>query len=555
MKRILAAAFVGFFALTAQAAEPEAPGAGTLLQQVQPITPPSPLPNETGLTIEQEGGGKLPPSAPFLVKTLQISGNTLFDTPTLHALVADGEGKTLTLSQVGELAARITNYYHSHGYPLARAIIPAQAIQEGVVVIQVIEARFGKVRLDNHSRVNDPLVEATLSPLQSGQAIDQRELDHCLLLLNDIPGIVVNATLKPGETVGTSDLVVQASPGPALTGNIEMDDYGNRYTGRVRFGATINFIDPLHHGDVLSVNALSSGREMDYGRVVYESLVNGEGTRMGGSYSDLHYILGDTFSSLNGHGTAQVESLWAKHPFVRSVEANLYGQVQYDRLELHDDINATGIRTDRHLDNLTATLAGDARDALLSGAVNAWNLGLTAGHVSFSNSEAQLADAKTANTQDRFVKGNVNLSRLQSMGPKNALYLAFTGQWANTNLDPSQKMIAGGPYSVRAYDMSALSGDVGYLGTAELRHDLGSAWEGQWQAVAFIDSQHVTVNKAPWTATVNSANLGGAGLGLNWTGRDHWSAKAYVATQIGALPALVASNASVHAWVEINKGF
>ncbi len=77
------------------------------------------------------------------------------------------------------------------------------------------------------------------------------------------------------------------------------------------------------------------------------------------------------------------------------------------------------------------------------------------------------------------------------MTQKDTLYLTLSGQWANTNLDPSQKMIAGGPYTVRAYEMSAVTGDTGVQASAEWRHDL-RAWHGQWQAVAFLDSEHVT---------------------------------------------------------------
>lgn len=555
LRPLLAALFVAVIPLAVQAAGPAAPDAGSILRQIQPVTPPLSAPIQPGLTIEREGGARLPPSAPFEVKAIRISGNTLFDTATLHALVAHAEGRKLTLSKLDELATGITDYYHSHGYPLARAIIPAQAIRDGVVNIEVIEARYGKISLDNRSRVNDPLLEATLSPLQSGHAIGQTELDHALLLLSDVPGVVVAATLKPGETVGTSDLLVNTTPGPSVTGNGVLDNYGNRYTGRARIGGTVNFIDPLHHGDVLSLNGLSSGRGMNYARITYESLLNGQGTRMGGSYSALHYILGEPIASLNAHGTAQVESLWAKHPLVRSRDANLYGQIQYDGLQLRDHIDASAIKNDRNLSNWTVILAGDGRDGLLAGAASAWNLGWTAGQVNFGDAAAQLADAATANTQGGFSKWNVNLARLQGLGPKNTLYLAFAGQWANGNLDPSQKMPAGGPYTVRAYDMGAIAGDSGYLGIAEFRHVLGMAWQGQWQAVAFVDSAHVTVNKHVWVAGENSARLNGVGVGLNWAGPNRWSARAYVATPIGSIPALVASTASTRAWVEIGKGF
>jgi hypothetical protein len=86
----LAAALAIFFLpLAVHAAEPVVPGAGSILQQTQPVMPPAPSATGTGLAIEQPGGGTLPPSAPFLVKAIQLSGNTAFDTPTLHALIAE----------------------------------------------------------------------------------------------------------------------------------------------------------------------------------------------------------------------------------------------------------------------------------------------------------------------------------------------------------------------------------------------------------------------------------------------------------------------------------
>src|ERR1700723_3465305 len=138
-KSLLAVLFVVCPAMAAQAAVPAAPDAGSILQQMQPVTPPSPSSSGMGLTIEREGGQELPPSVPFMVKTIRISGNTRFDTAILHALVADEEGKNLSLSQLGKLVGRITDYYHSHGYPLAQAVIPAQAIRDGVVTVDVIE--------------------------------------------------------------------------------------------------------------------------------------------------------------------------------------------------------------------------------------------------------------------------------------------------------------------------------------------------------------------------------------------------------------------------------
>lgn len=557
MRPLLAALLPITAPLAAQAAEPLVPGAGTILRQVQPATPAIPSSSGTGLTIEQEDGRKLPPRAPVKVTRFQITGNTVFDTPILHALVADSEGASLTFAQLSERVARITGYYRSSGYPLARAILPAQTIQSGVVRIEVIEARYDKVRLENSSRVSDALLEAILSPVKSGQAIAQTALDHSLLLLSDIPGVAVAATLKPGGDLGTSDLLVNIAPGRAIEGNVVLDNYGNRYTGEAHIGATVNFNNPLHRGDVLSVSALSSGSGLNYGSVAYNSLLNGQGTLMGASYSALRYSLGGSLDPLNAHGTAQVTSVWTMHPFVRSRDVNVYGLVQYERLELRDRIDSGAMRTDRHLGNATVSLSGDVHDGLLSNAISTWSVAWTWGRVGFDDQDAASADAVTAETSGRFSKWTVSLSRLQELTAANVLYLAFSGQWANDNLDASEKMIAGGPYTVRGYDMGAISGDSGYQGTVELRHEIDFAWlnQGQYQAVVFIDSAHLTLNEMPWLAGSNSATISGVGMGLHWVGSNQWAAKAHVATRIGPTPELVARNSSTRAWAEISKEF
>jgi len=548
-----------FFALTLVAfptlanAQGVVPSAGVFLQLIQPVIPPA-ASKGGGLTVERRDGTNLPSSAPFLVQTLEITGNTLFAKATLHALVADSEGKILNLTQLGELAARITLYYQSRGYPLARAMIPAQAIVTGIVRIEVHEATYGKISLENRSRVKEALLESALAPLQRGKIIGQTELDRALLQIADIPGVVVSAILKPGDVVGTSDLLVSTTPSPMIQGNIIVTNYGDHYTGRLPIRATVNLINPLQHGDVLSFTGLSSGRYLNYGSVAYEFALKGQGTRVGGSYTALRYELGAPLASLNAHGTAQVGSLWAMRPLVRSRSVNLYGRIQYEAKQLTDRIDVAAIRTDRHLDNWTGNLGGDLSHL---GSDNSWNLNWTSGRVGLDDNTAQLADEATAKTQGGFSKWNVSLARWQNVSQQNSLYLAFYGQWTTTNLDSAEKLSVGGPASVRAHDVGTLSGDAGYLVIGEFRHDLGSGAgsSGRWQTVAFVDTAHVKVNAHAWHAGPNEATLTGVGIGINWTGLKQWRSKAYIATQIGSTPILLNNSASTRVWIEINKGF
>lgn len=533
-----------------------APDAGGLLQQLLPFMPSPSGSGGAGLSLEQADGSRapLPASDPILVQRIRITRNTLFDTETLHALVAHAEGQSLTLPQLGDLAGIITKYYRSRGYLLSRAIIPAQTISAGLVRIEIIEVRLGEIRLDNNSAVRDSVLQATLSNLKSGQDISRTELDYALLLLSDLAAVKVDATLRPGRLPDTSDLVVAVQPGAATSGSVGVDNTGDDFTGVVRVAGNFTLNNPLRLGDTLTIGVLSSGKGINNARLGYEAVVSRHGTRIGGSYSSLQYLLGGTLAPLGASGTALANQLFVRQPFFRETEKNVYGQFQYEGLKLRDHLGISQIKTDRSLENWTFNLSGDARDLLLNGANSSWSLGLTTGRVTFDDVAAQMADAATARTEGRFTKWTVNLARLQGLSPSTTLYLRFAGQWTGSNLDSSQKFAASGLSGVRAYGAGAISGDLGYLLNAEFGYTMGQVLQGQVQAIGFIDSAYVLVNQKPWVLGPNSVSLSGIGVGLNWTVASKWSARVSIASPVGPKQPLI-STREPRLWLELRRGY
>ncbi len=540
--------------LSVHAAGP-APDSGSILQQLQPAIPALPSSGAPSLQLKPKDALPLADSPPFEVKAIRITGNTVFPTEVLHALVLAEEGRELSLSQLEALAARVTAYYQERGFPLTRAMIPAQTVQDGTVVIRVVEARYGEISLANSSRVSERLLSSTASALRKGDLITERTLDRTLLLLSDVPGTGLGATLKPGATSGTADLDIAVAPGAAATGELTLDNYGNQYVGRARAGGIASLINPFRQGDILSAAIVTTGSDMNYGRVSYDTLLNGLGLRSGVSYSAVRYVLGRSLSSLEANGTAEVASLWVRQPLWRGRQMNLVAQLQYDAKRLRDHIDSTSVRNDRHLDNLVLSVSGDVRDDLLAGGVSIWSLGWTRGRLAFDDAVAESADASSANTRGHFSKWNANFSRIQSLSVKDTLYLNLAAQWADGNLDTSEKIAVGGPATVRAYDIGSISADRGYFGTLELRRDLGTYYSGRWQALGFVDAAHVTVNHQAWSNGQNTASLSGAGIGLNWSGPGQWKASASLAARLGDAPSLISSAASVRAWVTLSKAF
>jgi hemolysin activation/secretion protein len=541
-----------------RAADAPLPNAGSILQQIQP---PAPLPpsGSTGLAVEPGRAGAAVDSAPFEIKQLQISGNTRFDTTTLHALVSEAEGRRMTLRELDALIQRITTHYRQAGYPLARAIIPVQTIRDGVVRIEVIEARYGRVLLDNKSSVRDSLLQGMLAPLQPGDLVSQAELDRALLLLSDIPGMELGALLRAGEAVGSSDLLVNTAAGARFGAYVDADNYGNEYTGRAQARAGLSYFNALGLGDVASLDVLSSGDKLKYARLGYELQLGSLGTRAGAAWSSLEYRLGQSASDLDAHGNADVGSAWITHPWVRSVALNVNSQLEYEHFDLRDRVDASSIRNDRHLDKVTLSLSGNVLSSWAGGMADTWRLDVGRGQVNFDDSAAQLADAATARTEGNFTLWNLYLSHSQNLGASTVLAVMVNAQQTTTNLDPSQKFTLGGPYAVRAYDTGEIQGDTGYTLIAELRQSLNAlgvgSGAGQWQAVAFADTGHVKVNRTPWASGANGATMSGVGLGLNWFGPAQWSARASVATPVGADPDISGVSRHTRGWVSLNKGF
>jgi hemolysin activation/secretion protein len=525
------------------------PGGGQLLQQL--TLPPPPLPTDRpALSIVEPSKARANSTTPIAVRHIRIRGNTLLPTEQLHALVASGEGRTLTLSELQGLAERITQFYHQHGYPLSRAYVPAQTISDGEVTFAVLEARYGAVTLNNTSMTSTRPLAATLAPVASGSPVSEITLDRTLLLLSDIPGVIVNSTLRPGTAPGTSDLEVDTSDAARYSGLVAVDDFGNPYTGRARGTGVFNINSLLHEGDKLDLTALTSGPGMSYGQLEYRYLLDAEGTTLGVATSDLHYRLSGSLSALEAEGAAQVDSVDVKQPLLRGIDTNLYLQVQFDHRQLDDHVDAAALLTDRRINGGTAVLAGDRRDN--SGVFN-FNLSADVDHVSFGGAASQLADLLGARTQGTDAHYNLTLARLQQLDQRNDVYLALTGQLANSNLDPADQFYLGGPSNARGYDVGALTGAQGYLASIEWRHVL-VPWRGVWLASLFADRGHIEVYKDPFRDELNVATLSDVGVGLHWDGPHEWVVTAQAATPVGPSSPLLHADSGGRVWLQTQKG-
>lgn len=523
------------------------PDAGSMLEEIRPA-PALPRTEAPAPRIDEQTVANLPNGMRVMVKGLRISGQIVFTEAELMTLVSDGIGKELSLAELNQLAARITQHYRQHGYLVARAYLPAQDIRDGQVNIAILEGHLGKVEIVNAAGLSDSAL-APVAALPTGQPLQGNSLEGGLLSLSDLPGVEVKSTLKPGESIGTSDLLVEVSPGKAVTGSVDFDTYGNRYSGDMRIGGSLYFNNPLKLGDQVSLRAQTSGSGLDYGLIGYQLPLGSHGTRVGATWSEMRYLLGKEYGGLDANGEAGVGSVHVQHPFVRSRGLNLYGQARYESKRLVDRVGLFATQIDKTLDNLTLSVSGDRTDAFGRGGVSSFSLSYTSGDLALDAISMAL-DAATAQSQGSFGKTEFSFQRLQRLTDAASFYFSYAGQWADKNLNSSEKFTLGGAYSVRAYPQGEANGDEGQLATAELRWRAGD----NWQFKGFYDEGNVSINRNPWLAALNERRLSGAGVGATFSA-DQMRVDLLVAWKIGTGVPTSDVDRSPRAWLQAVRYF
>jgi hemolysin activation/secretion protein len=261
---------------------------------------------------------------------------------------------------------------------------------------------------------------------------------------------------------------------------------------------------------------------MKFGRLSYVIPIGHYGTRIGASATGFQYRLGKDFASTGANGEGQVYTLYALHPLLRTRNANVFIQGAAERKDL-EDRQDPDIVVDQTITNGKLGVVGDFRDRLISGGLNSYSLTVTSGKLEIAPADALAADQSAVGGQraGHFSKINLEYRRLQRITDQLNLLFAYAAQGANRNLTAAEQMALGGPNGVRAYPVGEAPGDVGQIGTLELRYLVPKlqVFGGDLTLSTFIDHGQVLTQKNPTPAAAavspNRRSITGAGVGVS----------------------------------------
>lgn len=439
------------------------------------------------------------------VKSFKITGNTLITEEQALEAVKPYTNQKLTLDQIKEAAAAVTQLYTNIGR-VAQAVIPPQDVVNGVIQIKIIEGKVGGViiELDKSapSRFKSEVISQFIAANNpEGGFIDLNGLERSLALLNETPGNEVSGELITGDKEGTSNIQVNARDTGLFPGRVDASNYGASNTGPGQLVGSLSLNNPSGNGDQATLDVIGSEGSI-YGQIKYGMPIGYDGWRLSAGVSALDYKSLSSFSSTITQGTAQTYGLYSAYALERKARSNKTVIINFENKNYNNQTN--GVQTSNYqINNLSAGINGNN---FLDQAYINWGLTATAGHLAINNTTQTINDQNGAATQGYFGKLSFNGSVTQPL-PINRTNIVGSvyGQLANKNLNSAEQFYLGGPYGVRAYPVAQGGGSQGAIASVEVIHSL----ENQLQLGVFFDAgvvQQYVTTYANWQGLTNAGN-------------------------------------------------
>ena len=510
--------------------------AGSLQQQIE-RNQPLRLPPVMSPEVSVGRAIAAPEGAPVVtVSRFVFKGNTLLTESQLSQILSGQIGLPLSFSALESLVAQVAQAYRDRGW-VVRAFLPEQDIVAGLVQIQIVESKLGQIVIEGElppSLSALKLKRIIQAQQAEGAFLNGSSLDRGLLIADDISGANVSAKMVEGQQEAQTDVLLQVRQRPWLDSNVGLDNSGSPSTGAVRASAMFNINNLGAAGAMLSAQvAKTEGTR--YERLGFTFPLGVQGLKLGVNRSQMNYQVLNVGKDLEALGTSKTTGVDLTYPIIRSRTENVYSTLAMDDKAFTN--YAAGMLASKYGTRaLSLSLLGNRLDDWgLAGGTSTWSLAYSAGFLNLAGSPNEDSLAKDANPGGNYRKLRYSLGREQSLNSNWSLYGSFSGQWANKNLDSSEKLVLGGNNGIRAYGPSEAGGANGQILNMEARWRYNPALA----LSAFYDLGRIQINVSndySGAPAVNNYSLKGGGLAAAWTSEKGTSIKVIWARRTGVNP-------------------
>ena len=394
-------------------------------------------------------------------------------------------GKPVTLGGLDEISREVINYFREQGFPVVNVVVPQQTVKDGVIQILAIEARVGRVKVENARWFRPDNIRKEVN-LREGDKIDANQLQDDMNWLNTNPFRTADLKFEPGEKEGTTDLVIDVKDRLPLRFYTTYDDYGIDLTGKNRQSLGLNLGNLFSLDHQMGFQYTTSWKDLFNSMNAYSGsylipLPWRNSLTVFGSYTDsqAELVPGQNFEGdswqMSGRYNVPLPTL---EPVNHACYVGLDFKQSSNAFLVFGQNIATGAGSGLapfSIFQLTAGYNASVPDDL---GLTSLELGgfYSPGGVSGWNSTAQFQQV-VPNSCASYVYGKFNLNRTFVLPYKFTLSGNFNGQLSSTALMPTEEYGLGGYNTVRGYDERSANGDNAYVFNVELRTPPGSIFK------------------------------------------------------------------------------
>ena len=199
-----------------------------------------------------------PKSNGFAVKKIEFSESQIFEDKELDAIVKESRKDHAGMDLLNDVVDKVNEEYEEKGYPNAVAYIPEQTAKDGVFKIELVEGKIGSFTVVDNKYTFDAYYLWRFH-FNRKKPLNLKDFEHQLILFNKWnDGYAATATINPGKTAGTSDIVLNAKETHPLSIIGVYDNYGSEGTGKLRVGAHLVIQSLLKMRDTLQAGIIAN---------------------------------------------------------------------------------------------------------------------------------------------------------------------------------------------------------------------------------------------------------------------------------------------------------
>lgn len=445
-------------------------------------------PGRTGETLSEEGqregvpfgtdtGLQPPPSselAPevasikFTLNRIHILDPVVFNEAELLSPFQHLIGGPLTVGELKKIAESITTKYQKAGFILTQVIIPRQEIQGGVVKLQVISGFIDKVEVKGKVC---PELQAMLmryaEKIAACRPLQVDTLERYTLLANDIPGLIVNAVLKPSKTTPKATDLILVAEEKLENAYANVNNLGTRFLGPRQYMFGLEEDSWLRAGDASQIQAVTTANaELNFTQFRHTLPMGYEGLKFGLLTRFVRSEPGSILLPLDAKGKNKTGGLDLSYPIIRTRKHSLLVIGGFMVTDSKADLVGAPLYADR-IRPIFGTLVYSRLDSMKG--FNKAELTLTQGlKILKASGETNIS---RPGGQSAFTKLNAGLSRQQSLPRHFSILALVQGQYSFQPLLSISQFGFGGSELGRGYDPSEILGDKGIAGTLELHYE------------------------------------------------------------------------------------